>query len=155
MESQEGNRIKAKVLVVDDSRSGRRIMQALLTVLGFEVFESEDAASAIAMIQSNRLALATVDRVLGTDDGVELVRAMRRHPNFGNSPKILAVTGQVGRQHEEAFRAAGADAYLGKPFKLSEIATVIRALGFGEERDPSLLEHVQEKRMPVFRPDMR
>lgn len=117
-------------LIIDDSQSGRRIIQALLSVLGFEVVEADGPKGALAALDHHKFALITVDRILGDFDGVELVQQLRQNPKCGDEPRILAVTGNVGREHREAFFKAGADAFLNKPFNVKELSEMLQALGF-------------------------
>ncbi len=117
-------------LVVDDSPTGRRIMQALLTVQGFAVVQADGPAQALEAIAQHQFGLITVDRILGDFDGVDLVCELRHHPYCGDEPRILAVTGNVGKAHSDAFFAAGADAFLNKPFTVNDLAEMLGALGF-------------------------
>jgi CheY-like chemotaxis protein len=119
-----------RALIIDDSQSGRRIIQALLSVLGFEVVEADGPKEALAALDHHKFALITVDRILGDFDGVELVEQLRQNPKCGDEPRILAVTGNVGREHREAFFKAGADAFLNKPFNVKELSEMLQALGF-------------------------
>ena len=121
---------KPTALVVDDSRTGRRIVTTLLTILGFAVAEASSVASAITTIETKTFDLITVDRNLDKEDGVDLVKSMRAHPNCGEAPRIVALTGHVGEAHSNAFFEAGADAFLAKPFTAKELAEILDALGF-------------------------
>lgn len=124
---------KPAALVVDDSRTGRRIVETLLGILGFEVASASGVKDALESIETRRFALFTVDRNLDGEDGVALVAALRRSAACGDDPRIIAVTGHVGEEHSEAFFAAGADAYLSKPFTVRDLAAVLEALGFSLE----------------------
>ncbi len=117
-------------LVVDDSATGRRIVQALLTVIGFKVFEANGFSEALELISTRKFSLVTVDRILGDFDGVNLVKELRQHPACGDEPRILAVTGNVGKEHRDAFFKAGADAFLNKPFTVKELSEILKAMGF-------------------------
>lgn len=117
-------------LIVDDSRTGRRIVTTLLTLLGFCVVEASNCKEAIAALETQAFALITVDRNLDGEDGVELVRVLRSHPRCGQEPKIMALTGHVGSEHSNAFFDAGADAFLAKPFTVRELNEIVTALGF-------------------------
>ena len=124
------NTHELNALVVDDSATGRRIIQALLTVIGFKVFEANGPSEALTLISTQKFSLITVDRILGDLDGVDLVKELRQHPSCGDEPRILAVTGNVGKEHREAFFKAGADAFLNKPFTVKELSEMLKALGF-------------------------
>ncbi len=122
-------------LIIDDSRTGRRIVTTLLGFFGFEVIEASNIAEALARVAEHRFALFTVDRNLGDEDGVELVRLLRADANCGEIPKILALTGNVGKAHSDAFFNAGADAYLTKPFTAQQLGEILAALGFDRHQD--------------------
>ena len=117
-------------LIVDDSRTGRRIVQTLLTFLGFGTIEAATVGEAMAAVERHRFALVTVDRVLDKEDGVELVARLRASPQCGEDARILALTGHVGEEHTQAFFEAGADAYLAKPFNVRDLAEILVAFGF-------------------------
>ena len=117
-------------LIVDDSRTGRRIITTLLTFLGFSVVEAISGRQAIDALASGVFDLITVDRNLDGEDGVELVRFLRTHPSCGDKPRIMALTGHVGSEHSNAFFDAGADAYLAKPFTVRQLSEIVTALGF-------------------------
>ncbi len=117
-------------MVIDDSITGRRILNALLSVLGFTVIGAQNPCEALAALDKHTFSLIIVDRNLGDFDGVELVQQLRKNPKCGDTPRILAVTGNVGKSHSDAFFKAGADAFLNKPFNVKELSEMLKALGF-------------------------
>ena len=121
---------RPQALVVDDSRTGRRIIETLLTFLGFDVVEAATIDGALAAVEKNCFALITVDRVLDKEDGVELVAKLRASPHCGEVARIVALTGHVGNEHQDAFFDAGADAYLAKPFTVRDLAEILAVFGF-------------------------
>ena len=123
-------RLVPKALVIDDSRTGRRIVTTLLSFLGFDFVEAACGDDAFLAIARSSFDLVTVDRNLDGEDGVDLVRILRAHPRFGEMPRVLALTGNVGREHSDAFFDAGADAFLAKPFNVRQLAEILLALGF-------------------------
>lgn len=123
-------------LVVDDSRTGRRIVETLLSLLGFSVIEAATVGEALAAVKERCFSLITVDRVLEKDDGVELVRTLRALSSCSEDTRILALTGHVGEEHSNAFFEAGADAYLTKPFNVRDLAEILIAFGFDLNRAP-------------------
>lgn len=130
MSAAAGETPRHTALIVDDSRTGRRIVTTLLTFLGFCVVEAVNGTEALSALEGRAFDLITIDRNLEGEDGVDLVRQLRAHPLCGEEPRIMALTGHVGREHSNAFFEAGADAYLAKPFTVRELSEIVTALGF-------------------------
>jgi DNA-binding response OmpR family regulator len=126
----------ARILVVDDELSLRRLMRLYLTKAGFAVEEASTGPEALAALRRGEIDLAIVDVMLPELDGFEVVRQARRDSSI---PIILLTA-----RGEEASRVAGleigADDYVVKPFLAHEVvarvrAQLRRARGFGEGPD--------------------
>jgi len=113
----------ARVLVVDDELSLRRLLRLYLSKAGFTVEEASTGTEALAVLRRGGIDLAIVDVMLPELDGFELVRRARRH----NSVPIILLTARG----EEASRVAGlelgADDYVVKPFLAHEVVARVRA----------------------------
>jgi DNA-binding response OmpR family regulator len=124
----------ARILVVDDELSLRRLMRLYLMKAGFAVEEASTGRQALAALRRGDIDLAIVDVMLPEVDGFEVVRQARRNSSI---PIILLTA-----RGEEASRVAGlevgADDYVVKPFLAHEVvarvrAQLRRARGFGCE----------------------
>ncbi|MGP8000708.1 MAG: response regulator transcription factor [Streptosporangiaceae bacterium] len=124
----------ARILVVDDELSLRRLMRLYLGQAGFAVQEASTGAQALAALRRGDIDLAIVDVMLPEVDGFEVVRQARRNSSI---PIILLTA-----RGEEASRVAGleigADDYVLKPFLAHEVvarvrAQLRRARGFGAD----------------------
>lgn len=104
------------ILVVDDFRTMLRITCYTLRQLGFlNVDEAHGVAAAQEMIGRKAYRLIISDWIMGSQTGLDLLRAVRATPN-GAETRFLIVTGEAKRQRiNEAWRA-GVDEYLVKPF---------------------------------------
>jgi two-component system, OmpR family, KDP operon response regulator KdpE len=111
-----------RVLVVEDDREIRFLLQSSLGVEGFEVQTAVSVSEAAAMLQHSPPDLVLLDLGLPDGDGIDLVRQVRREHNL----PILVVSAR----HQEAAKVklldAGADDYLTKPFSVSELLARIR-----------------------------
>lgn len=111
-----------RVLVVEDDREIRALMQSSLSVEGFEVQTAVSLSEALAMLRHHPPDVVVLDLGLPDGDGVELVREVRRHKA---TPIIV-----VSARHQEAQKIrlldAGADDYLTKPFSVGELLARIR-----------------------------
>ena len=113
----------ARILIVDDELSLRRLMRLYLTKAGFTVAEASTGPEALAVLRRGDVDLAIVDVMLPEVDGFEVVRQARRNSSI---PIILLTA-----RGEEASRVAGlelgADDYVVKPFLAHEVVARVRA----------------------------
>src|SRR6516164_2427325 len=113
----------ARILIVDDELSLRRLMRLYLVKAGFAVEEASTGLQALAALRRGHIDLAIVDVMLPEVDGFEVVRRARRNSSI---PIILLTA-----RGEEASRVAGleigADDYVVKPFLAHEVVARVRA----------------------------
>jgi DNA-binding response OmpR family regulator len=129
----------ARILVVDDELSLRRLIRLYLVRAGFAVDEASTGPEALAVLRRGDIDLAIVDVMLPGVDGFEVVRQARR----SSSIPIILLTARG----EEASRVAGleigADDYVVKPFLAHEVVARVRAQlrrSRGFEADASTLQ---------------
>ena len=111
-----------KVLVVEDDREMRTLMQSCLSVEGFVVTTAVSLSEASALLRHATPDVMLLDLGLPDGDGADLVRAVRRHHNF----PILIVSARNQEAQKIALLDAGADDYLVKPFSVEELLARIR-----------------------------
>jgi DNA-binding NtrC family response regulator len=111
------------VLVVDDEPV---VFAAIRLVLGHEglaVTAVPDAETALAHPALDECRLVICDLMLPGQSGLEALEAMRaRRPEL----PIIMITGYATSAQEELVLAAGASAFLPKPFDDSELLTLVR-----------------------------
>lgn len=120
-----------RALVVDDSRSMRRIIGQIMQELGYEVTEAGDGIEALQRLEE----LGPPDIVL-TDwnmpnmNGLELVRSVRANPMLRAIP-MLMVTSETEMNRMVIAFAAGVNEYVMKPFDRFVIQEKLQLLGIG------------------------
>lgn len=111
-----------RVLVVEDDREIRALMQSSLSVEGFEVQTAVSLSEAGALLRHSPPDVIVLDLGLPDGDGVQLVHEVRTRHSL---PIIV-----VSARHQEAQKIqlldAGADDYLTKPFSVGELLARIR-----------------------------
>lgn len=121
-----------KALVIDDSRTMRRIVSGILTPLGFEVTEAADGQQALdAMNGGLEVDLACVDWNMPVLDGLSFVTAVRRERRWRDVTLMMVTTESEQAQIVRAL-AAGAHEYLIKPFTPDAIRDKLQLLGLVE-----------------------
>lgn len=103
-----------KIMVVDDSRTIRRLLNFILRQKDFITIEAEDGIDAIEKLSTNPVDLIIVDLNMPNMDGIELVRTLRSNVYLREVPIIMLTTTNDERTKKEAL-SAGVNAFLNKP----------------------------------------
>lgn len=110
------------VLVIEDDREIRAMIQSSLSVEGFEVQTAVSLSEARALLAHKTPDIVVLDLGLPDGDGAQLVRELRKQHA---TPVIV-----VSARHQEAQKIelldAGADDYLTKPFSVGELLARMR-----------------------------
>jgi DNA-binding NarL/FixJ family response regulator len=69
----------SRLALIDDDRVWRDTLAEYLQTKGFEVYPAEDARRGFDLLSGRDIPLAVIDFHLGDDDGLELLRRLRRH----------------------------------------------------------------------------
>ncbi|HSV78179.1 MAG TPA: response regulator [Ramlibacter sp.] len=111
-----------RVLVIEDDREIRGLLQSSLGVEGFTVQTAVSVSEATAMLRNSLPDLVLLDLGLPDGDGADLVREIRRK----NSLPVLIVSARYQEAEKVKLLDAGADDYLTKPFSVGELLARIR-----------------------------
>ncbi|MFO0548801.1 MAG: response regulator [Polyangiaceae bacterium] len=115
---------RERILVVDDSPAQRHFVADCLSRQGFEVVTAQDGAVALERARIVRPALVVSDYEMPVMSGFELVHALRRDPELRNIPVIM-LTARDSKRDMAQLRAAGASAYLVKPFAQDKCVAIV------------------------------
>ncbi len=111
------------VLVVDDEPVVTAAVRMVLADAGLTVATVADAEQALDHPDLDQCRLVICDLMLPGRSGLEALVAMRaRRPEL----PIIMITGYATPGHEDQVLAAGATAFLPKPFDESELLTLVR-----------------------------
>lgn len=99
------------VLVVDDDEMIRRLVRAVLEADEFEVAEARDGQTALQLASETQPAVVVLDVMMPGLDGVEVCRRLDHQ-----EVKVVVLTARDDPKLEAEARAAGADAFMTKPF---------------------------------------
>lgn len=121
--------MKRRVLVVDDDDLTLEILGTILDLEDFEVQTVRDGAGALAAIADAPPDVVVLDVMMPDIDGLEVCRRIRADERTRDLPIVLLTARDQAEDRREGL-AAGADAYVTKPFsplKLIETITQIDA----------------------------
>ena len=116
-----------KVLVADDEHNIRNILDFSLHAEGFLVVSALNGEDAFKLAVESKPDLVILDVMMPGQGGVETCRALKDDQRTASIPVIL-LTALTGREDREAGTAAGADAYITKPFSPQNVIEVVLEL---------------------------
>lgn len=115
------------ILVADDDPSILRLVTAVLENEGFSVIAAADGKSAYKILQSGtQFRVAVLDVKMPYIGGTDLIKFMQTDERFRDIPVIVMTGGQDPRLLSGNF-AAGAVAFLPKPFTNSQLKMIVSA----------------------------
>jgi CheY-like chemotaxis protein len=111
-----------RILVTEDNKINRSILQLLLSEWGVDVDEAEDGAAAVALAGQRSYDAILMDIQMPVMSGVEATLQIRKHPKarYAKVP-ILALTANAFRADCERYLAAGMEDCVTKPFEEAEL----------------------------------
>ena len=108
------------ILVVDDQRANRELLEAQLDELGYEVRQAVDGIAALEAVAEREPDLVLLDIDMPRLDGISVCRRLKAHPVRRLIPVVL-LTASSDREVRLRGLEAGADDFLNKPFDAREL----------------------------------
>ncbi len=114
----------AKVMIVDDSVTVRKVTTRLMERHGWEVTTAKDGIDAMQQLQEVFPDVMLLDIEMPKMDGFEVLRSVRRDPRLEKLP-IIMITSRTGEKHKKQALELGVNRYLGKPFQEANLISTI------------------------------
>ena len=114
------------VLVVDDDDMIRRLVRTVLEADDYDVVEARNGDIALELASQAHPVVVLLDIMMPGIDGVEVCRRLDHA-----SVKVVILTARDDPALEVACRAAGADAFLTKPFSSVDLIDVVAGFTSG------------------------
>lgn len=115
------------IMVVDDSISIRQVVGIALRQAGYEVLEACDGKDALAKLTGQKVNLIISDVNMPNLDGIGFVRELKTRPAYKFTP-VLMLTTESQEEKKEQGKAAGARAWMVKPFKPEALLAAVQKL---------------------------
>ncbi|MCL5739731.1 MAG: response regulator [Betaproteobacteria bacterium] len=132
------------LLVVDDDREIRRLIEEYLTQAGYRVSSAADGKAMRRLMEQHRFDLVVLDLMLPGEDGLSLCRDLRSRSNI----PVLMLTARGSEIDRIVGLEMGADDYLAKPFNPRELLARIRSI---LRRAQALPTNLVPEEVAVFR----
>lgn len=115
------------IMIIDDSASLRQVVSIALTNAGYEVIEACDGKDALAKLTGQKVHLMISDVNMPNMDGISFLKAVRLLPNYKFTPVIMLTT-EAGEGMKKEGQAAGARAWVVKPFRPEQLLVAVSKL---------------------------
>jgi two-component system chemotaxis response regulator CheY len=113
------------VMTVDDSSTLRQMVSFVLRGAGYEVVEAVDGLDALSKLTGQEVHLFLSDINMPKMDGLEFTRQLRAMPQYKFVPIVLLTTESHPEKRQEG-KAAGATAWIVKPFQPDQLLAVMK-----------------------------
>ncbi|MCI0789136.1 MAG: response regulator [Chloroflexi bacterium] len=114
----------AKILVVEDEPSLRKLLQYQLSKIGHEIRVAGDGEQALALVKSERPDLVLLDVVLPVMGGFQVLRKLQEDKNTKSI--LVIMLSAKGQQHDIAAGLnQGVFDYITKPFNIPNLSARI------------------------------
>lgn len=115
------------VMIVDDSSSLRQVVSIVLKGAGYDVLEAANGEEAVAQLDGRKINLIISDVNMPKMDGITLVKEIKKRPDYKFTPIMMLTTVSDDGKKREG-QAAGAKAWLVKPFVPAQMLTAVMKL---------------------------
>jgi CheY-like chemotaxis protein len=115
-----------RVLVIEDDEVTRAEIVAVLRTHGFHVTEAENGRAGLWRLWDGRPDLVLCDMLMPVMDGLEVLDAIRQHPEWATIP-VVFLTSCADRACLRRAMERGADDYVTKPLVARELVSALRA----------------------------
>jgi two-component system chemotaxis response regulator CheY len=116
-----------KILIVDDAASIRLVVSIALRGAGYDVIEACDGRDALSKLTGDKIHLIISDVNMPNMDGIALLKQLKQHPSYKFTPVIMLTT-EAGQDKMAEGRAAGARAWVVKPFQPPQLLDAVAKL---------------------------
>jgi two-component system chemotaxis response regulator CheY len=115
------------IMIVDDAASVRQVVGIALKSAGYEVVEGRDGQDALSKMTGQKIHLIISDVNMPNMDGISFLRAVKTMPAYKFTPVLMLTTENQEAKKQEG-QAAGAKAWMVKPFQPASLLAVVGKL---------------------------
>lgn len=120
--------MQARILIVEDQADIRRLIRWALEDGNYTLHEAANGSLAMQLLPVLAPDLVLLDVMMpGELDGYEVCRLIRANPALAKT-QVVMITAQARQADQELAMAAGADAFLAKPFSPARLVELIEEL---------------------------
>jgi len=145
---------RLKILIAEDNAVNRILATALLEKRGHTVLATENGREAIDTLERETVDMVLMDIQMPVMDGFEAIRAIRKKEQItGAHLPIIALTAHAMKGDRERCLEAGADEYVTKPIRMSELFAAMKRVET-DKPGPTLVTPPSAAAVPSHNLDM-
>jgi two-component system chemotaxis response regulator CheY len=114
-----------RILTIDDSKTMRDMLMLTLAEAGFDVIQAVDGQDGLDVLAKEQVDVIITDINMPRMDGYEVIRNLRRNPEYKTTP-ILVLTTESEAEKKNLAREAGATGWMVKPFDPDRLVATVR-----------------------------
>ena len=115
------------IMVIDDSASIRQVVNLTLKRAGYDIIEACDGKDALGKLAGQKVNLMVCDVNMPNMDGITFLKSLKEQPGYRFTPVIMLTTESQESKKQEG-KAAGARAWVVKPFKPEQMLEAVSKL---------------------------
>ena len=115
------------IMIIDDSASIRQVVGIALRNAGYDVIEACDGTDALSKLTGQKIHLVISDVNMPKMDGITFLKELKQNPRYKFTPVIMLTT-ESGQDKMNEGRAAGAKAWVVKPFQPPQMLDAVAKL---------------------------
>ena len=141
-----------RILVVDDNKEGRYLLETMLKGNGFEVVTTTNGAEALEKLRTEGLDMIIADILMPVMDGFRLCREYKEDEKLKDIPFVFYTATYTDAKDEELALKVGADKFIRKPAEPEEFIKIIQGvIRDAEEGRVGQQKPVVEEEKEVFK----
>ncbi len=119
-----------KILVIDDAVAIRQLVGMVLKQEGYETVEAGDGSDALKKLDGQQFDLAVCDVNMPVMGGIEFLESLKNNAAYSSHKfmPVIMLTTEIGSDIAEKGKAAGAKAWLIKPFQPVDLIDAVKKL---------------------------
>lgn len=134
------HQLPLNVLVVDDQKESRELIEKVLVSLGHHVTCVSNAEDTLVELKDKQdqglpYDLLMADWLMPEVDGISCCQMIKDDPSITN-PRMILITGYDQEEAKEKVKNAGIDAYMLKPLRVSDLSKVIEKIFIERRTNP-------------------
>jgi len=126
-----------KIVIVDDDRITRAILEKALIIRGFWVYSAKDGAEGYELVKREKPDLLISDMLIPKIHGLDLCRKIKESPDLRDVKIILMTAVYKNIALIQEAKASGADEFIEKPLNIENVIKLINKLLNKEEESNS------------------
>lgn len=126
------------ILVVDDKKEGRYMLESLLKGSGHKVVCAENGIEALDMLRRNSVDIIISDILMPKMDGFAFCRECKSDDSFEKIPFIFYTATYTDKKDEEFALSLGAEKFLVKPTEPNKFLEILQGVIKDARKEPPL-----------------